>query len=111
MAGTLPRDHLRHVCCGRVCVPEFLHGQFAQQLGGDPDAARDRLRAWYLQVLAGIPDSQPIGDEPVKFWRAQFAAWLPSAVPTGKAEATLRRPPTAAETLAQLDAEAAEFAR
>lgn len=84
MAGTLPRDHLRHVTpCGRVCVPQFLHGQFVQQIGGDPEQANDRLRGFYRDTLSAIPDDQPIGDEPLAFWRKHFAAWLPSAAPSG----------------------------
>jgi hypothetical protein len=39
------------------------------------------MRAFYAETLAGLPASQPIGTEPVKFWRAAFAARFHSAVP------------------------------
>jgi hypothetical protein len=82
MAGALQRDHLRHVGpCGRVCVPEVLHGALVRQLGGDAGAADTELRAFYRRVLAGIPDAQPIGDEPFTFWRKHFAAAYASAAP------------------------------
>lgn len=82
MAGGLPREHLRHAFCGRKCVPYFLHGEFVQSVGGaDPDAA---VRQFYADVLERIPDDQPIGDEPVKFWRAQFAARFGTVAASGK---------------------------
>lgn len=82
MAGSLPRDHVRHAFCGRKCVPDFLHGELRQSIGGaDPDAA---IRQFYADVMASIPDDQPIGEEPLKFWRTQFAARFGSAVPAGK---------------------------
>lgn len=80
MAGALPRDHVRHAHCGRVCVPEFLHAEFLPKLGGDADA---RLQAFYVATLAAIPDDQDIGDEPPKFWRAHFARAFGIVAPTG----------------------------
>lgn len=80
MAGALPREHLRHAHCGRVCVPDFLHGEFLPKLGGDADA---RLRAFYVATLAAISDEQDIGDEPPKFWRAHFARAFGLVAPTG----------------------------
>jgi hypothetical protein len=81
MAGALPREHLRHSFCGRVCVPEFLHGEFRQKLGGEPDSADHRLRAFYELALSEIPNETPIGDDPIKFWRAHFAAAFGSVAP------------------------------
>jgi hypothetical protein len=81
MAGALPREHLRHSFCGRVCVPDFLHGEFRQKLGGDPDNAVHRLKAFYELTLSEIPDETPIGDDPIKFWRAHFAAAFGSVTP------------------------------
>ena len=72
MAGSLPRDHRGHAFCGRKCVPDFLHGEFVSSVGGaDPDAT---VRQFYADVMDGIPADQPIGEEPLKFWRAQFSA-------------------------------------
>jgi hypothetical protein len=86
-AGTLPRDHLRCLGpCGRVCLPIQLARQFARQLGGDPTTALDRVRAFRDQVLAEIPDDQPIGDDPWVFWRRWFAARVESAGPITGAE-------------------------
>jgi hypothetical protein len=85
MAGTLPREHLRHVHpCGRVCVPEVLHGALVRQLGGEPADADTRLRTFYRTVLDGIPDEQPVGDQPFDFWRKHFAAAFPSAAPAAR---------------------------
>jgi hypothetical protein len=86
MAGALPRDHVRHIQpCGRVCVPEVLHGALIRQVGGDSALADLTLRAFYPRVLADIPDDQPIGDEPFTFWRKHFAATFASAAPVGAA--------------------------
>lgn len=74
MAGSLPRDHLRHAWCGDVCVPDFLHGDFVRALRlPDADAV---LRAFYTETLADLEG--PIGDDPVKFWRACVAAHWPT---------------------------------
>ncbi len=82
MAGSLPREHLRHAFCGRKCAPDFLHGEFVQSVGGaDPEAT---VRQFYADALDAIPDDVPIGDEPIKFWRTQFAARFGSAAPAGK---------------------------
>lgn len=74
MAGSLPRDHLRHAWCSdRVCVPEFLHGQLVGQVGGAREAADVWLRTtWYPSVIAR--QTGLIGLEPVKFWQRAFAA-------------------------------------
>lgn len=74
MGGTLPREHLRHAFCGRVCVPEQLHGEFVRQWGGT-DADR-QVRAFYAAVddawSTGAFADTPIGDDAWKFWRARF---------------------------------------
>lgn len=86
LGGMLPRDHLKHSWCGRKCVPEFLHLEFCRALGGELGAANDTLRGadrmsgWYLDVERRLGD-KPNGDEPLKFWRAQFAAQWPGEQP------------------------------
>lgn len=101
MAGGLPREHLRHIGpCGRVCVPEVLHGALIRQLGGDPTVADQTLRAFYPRVLAAIPDDQEIGDEPFTFWRKHFAAAHASAAPATR---SLRGPRHTAVTVDQFD--------
>jgi hypothetical protein len=92
MAGALPREHLRHAFCGRVCVPDFLHAQFQRQIGGDPADADSTLRALYNQVLAGIADDQPIGDRPTDFWQKHFTAAYPSGAPASERRAVTRKP-------------------
>jgi hypothetical protein len=77
MAGSLPREHLSHACCGRVCVPNFLHSDFIRAVGGA--APGEALNDFYAKTLEAIPDDQPIGDDPVKFWRAAFSARFGSA--------------------------------
>ena len=81
--GTLPRDHVRHAWCGnfRKCVPDFLHGEFVRAMGGAPDAAATRLKAFYEATMADIPDDQVLADEPPKFWRAAFARAFGSQQP------------------------------
>lgn len=85
LAGTLPRDHLRHSWCSSrgKCVPDFLHAEFAAAVGGD--GADQRLRAFYDAVERGWPEG-PIGDDPVKLWRKEFAAKFPSVAPHKTAE-------------------------
>jgi 5-methylcytosine-specific restriction endonuclease McrA len=89
MAGTLPRDHLRHAWCGRICVPDFLHDQFRRALGAEEDTADTRLRGrgtrqergWYAETLTSLTETEPIEPDPVKFWRARFAAAFPTSAP------------------------------
>jgi len=81
LTGSLQREHLTHAWCGnyRRCVPRFLHGEFIRALGGDPAVAHDRLRVFYEQTMAAIPEEDPVTEEPVKFWRVRMAAAFPSA--------------------------------
>lgn len=68
LAGTLPRDHMRHSWCSQrgKCVPEFLHNEFCQAVDAeDLGRASERLRAFYAAVEHGWPPG-PIGDDPVK---------------------------------------------
>lgn len=90
MGGMLPRDHLRHAWCGRVCVPEFLHGRFVAAIGGaDADA---RLRAFYVETFADVPDSQPVESDPTKFWPARVSArWPGQDAQEGSLTTALRR--------------------
>ena len=85
MAGALPRDHLRHAWCGRVCVPDFLHGQFMQQLGMTSDA----IKAFYEQTLSAMVG--PIGDDPVTFWKKRVAAAWPSNAGEAKLTTALKK--------------------
>lgn len=83
LAGALPREHLRHGWCSArgKCVPDFLHQDFIRAVGGDERQAHQRLRAFYEAVEAGWPEG-PIGDDPLKLWRKEFAAKFPSVAPT-----------------------------
>lgn len=74
-------DHVAHSWCGRICVPRFLHKQFRDALGGPVSKRASRLRTFYAETLAAIPAVQPIGDEPVKFWRGAFAARFTTVAP------------------------------
>lgn len=64
---------------GRPPVPGTLHAEFRDKLGGDPDEADARLRAWYPEAAAPYAD-QPIGDDDFRFWRARFAEWVGTTV-------------------------------
>lgn len=82
LAGALPRDHLRHGWCSArgKCVPDFLHEEFIRSVGGERRAADQRLRTFYQAREHGWPPG-PIGDDPVKLWRREFAASFPSVAP------------------------------
>lgn len=85
-------DHDAHAWCGRICVPKFLHKQFKQALGGQVTKRAARMRGFYAETIAAIPAAQPIGAEPVKFWRAAFAARFEKSV--SRATHTPRRAST-----------------
>lgn len=82
LTGGLPRDHLRHGWCSSrgKCVPDFLHEEFIRSVGGERKSADQRLRAFYEAREHGWPPG-PIGDEPIKLWRHEFAAAFPSVAP------------------------------
>ena len=91
--GTHPRDHLRHGCCPwqlvpgstAPCVPDFLHGQFLQQLGQDAD----RLTEFYRGVAAVT--LAPCGDDGIAFWRAHFTTHIGQTAPIPKTNDERRR--------------------
>jgi hypothetical protein len=74
-------DHVAHSWCGRICVPRFLHKQFRKAIGGPVSKRATRLRTFYAETLAAQPAATPIGAEPLKFWRAAFAARFGGAAP------------------------------
>jgi uncharacterized protein YdaU (DUF1376 family) len=92
LAGTLPRDfrNTAWVSTRGKHVPNFLHEEFKAAIGGTPESADQRLRAFYEAVQAGWPDG-PIGDDPVKLWRTEFAAKFPSVAPVSRAGNGLSR--------------------
>src|SRR6187397_742097 len=55
MGGALPRDHMRHSWCGRVCVPDFLHEQFERSTG----QSEQTLKAFYNSTFETIPEDEP----------------------------------------------------
>jgi hypothetical protein len=61
-------------CQRGICIPAFLVQQWHSQL--DPDQAspansEQAVRTFIAAVLSGLPKG-PIGDDPLKFWRAQW---------------------------------------
>lgn len=78
MAGSLPRDHLRHSWCGRVCVPDFLHGQFERSTG----QSEPTLKAFYNDTFTAISEDEPVEPDAVKFWRPRVSARWPPASPS-----------------------------
>jgi uncharacterized protein YdaU (DUF1376 family) len=74
MAGKLQKSHLAHAWCGRVCVPEFLHNEFERASGQTEDA----LYAFYAEVFAKIPETEPVEPDGLKFWRPLVAKKWPS---------------------------------
>ncbi len=85
LAGTLPRDlrNMTWISKRGKHVPNFLHGEFKAAIGGPPESADQRLRAFYEAVEMGWPEG-PIGDDPVKLWRKEFAAKFPSVAPASR---------------------------
>lgn len=60
-----------------VSVPSFLHREFVEKLGAAGTEA-DVLR-WYADTEASL-GQQPIGDDPIVFWRARFREWQGTTV-------------------------------
>ena len=86
-----------HAWCGRKCVPKILHFEFLDAIGGPLNEPRvekaGRLVAFYAATIAAIPPTDPIGEEPFKFWRARFAAAFtspPAARPATRDDAWRR---------------------
>lgn len=78
--GSLPREHLDHAACDDSlsrCVPNAVHGKLANGLaprhGGDRDAAKAALLAWYPAVWSSLPPDFVMGDA-FKFWQSRFDA-------------------------------------
>ncbi len=72
--------HLDHAACDTTlsyCVPSAVHRKLADSLaprhGGDRDAAKDALQAWYPTVWATLPDGFTMGDA-FRFWQGRFDA-------------------------------------
>jgi hypothetical protein len=83
--------HQRHAWCSeRICVPDFQHEKFVGAVGGT--SADLQLKAFYDQTVAGIPDSQPIESDPLKFWPPLVTArWPPQSASVGTRTAALQR--------------------
>jgi hypothetical protein len=61
-------------CQRGICIPAFLVQQWHSQLDPDqtsPASAEQAVRTLIAAVLGGLPKG-PIGDDPLKFWRAQW---------------------------------------
>lgn len=86
MAGGLPRDHLRHAVCGRVCLQEQQFEQFARKIGGSDGHAK--IAEWARDLLAEWDRppklNQSIQGNTFQWWDAR---WLEFQ---GKPEAKLR---------------------
>jgi hypothetical protein len=80
---------------GRPPVPGMLHAEFRQKLGGEPDEAEAKLRAWYPTVAAVWAD-RAIGDTDWNFWRARFREWVGTTVTTGPDKPAQRKAATQA---------------
>lgn len=73
--------HKGHACCGRVCMPAVLFGEFVQRRN-HPDADRE-IDGWATGVLNDWAEGGKFGHlEPgdsFDFWRAQYALKWPAA--------------------------------
>jgi len=82
--------HLDHAACDDLfsyCVPAAVHRKFADLLaprhGGDREAAKLALQAWYPTIWKAIPEGSVMGDA-FKFWQACFDADFATPTPTKK---------------------------
>lgn len=79
MAGSLPRDHVRHKACGRVCLHETQFEQFVRKLGGDPAAAAMAVKEWARETLDTweLPPlmNKPIQGTTFQWWDARWEEW------------------------------------
>ncbi len=83
------RAHLDHAWCGdRICVPSRLDGDFLRRMAGsDWQEKRRKLTEFYVETVARIPDTEPIGDDIFDLWRNAFTAkfgTVTQRVQTGK---------------------------
>jgi uncharacterized protein YdaU (DUF1376 family) len=74
-------------CARGVCVPGFLVEAWRRQFGDDMHGADAAIRAFVVDEVARLAPG-PIGDEPLRFWRAAWQARHGSQAPAG-ASATL----------------------
>jgi hypothetical protein len=78
-AGALPRDHMRHEECGRVCLHSQQFQRFVAKLGGARETAEPTVRGWARAVLKeweeGPKAAEPIGGNDFQFWDARWAEW------------------------------------
>lgn len=72
-------------CERGLCVPAFLGQQWQAQVGGD----MARVSAFIAAALAGV--SGPVGDDPLKWWRAQWQSAHGTAVPANAKPTTGQR--------------------
>lgn len=109
-AGSLPRDHVSHALCDdrfSWCVPMAVHDHLAQQLapkyGGDRQAAKSALKAWYPTIWAKLQPDFVMGDA-FKFWRPHFDVAFVKRTDVPKPESNVRYVPTFEESKARREA-------
>lgn len=78
MSGALPREHRDHAACDETCsrcVPRAVHDKLANRLapkhGGDRQAAKTALNAWYPTVWATLAADFVMPDA-FDFWGGRF---------------------------------------
>lgn len=79
LAGILPRDHLRHSVCGRVCLQQTQFQEFVGKLGGDRHEAEVVIQGWAARLLAEW-DAPPLLTKPIQgttfqWWDARWEEW------------------------------------
>jgi uncharacterized protein YdaU (DUF1376 family) len=101
--------HLKHSYCDTTlsyCVPQAVHDKLANlvapKYGGDRDAAKDALKAWYPTVTGKLGANFVMGDA-FKFWQARFDAEFANVEPAQLASKLTTRLATA---VANIKAEA-----
>ncbi len=89
MGAELPRAHLRHAVCGRVCLQETQFARFVAKFGGPQAEAFTAVQRWAEAVLEAwstppLADRE-IGENDFQFWDTRWAEWRS---PTAKASAS-----------------------
>jgi hypothetical protein len=70
-------------CARGICIPAFLVGQWIAQLDPEqqsPPTAELALSGFVTDVVRALPDG-PVGDDPLRFWRAAWEHTNPSRAP------------------------------
>jgi hypothetical protein len=79
LGAAVPREHLKHALCGRICLHQAKFDQFVRKVGGRDDVADSAVRQWAQAVLDAWDRppllEQSIGGSDFEFWDARYEEW------------------------------------